>query len=941
MAEHPPNEQLHPFFRPRSKVDNDAELPCVAPTLSKNEGDRPRPTARIPAIFLQQPSAKGTAVSHNESLKQSGSEQKLSECFLPWPGSVFQEEHYRQKELTGEEVIEQLTGWREDKPQQNMFPNPFPAHRGCRQPLSDQSCSQFFSHQRATRQLKEMQATQPPVCETSGQKYQLPSRSKMISLLDTLYPEGWRTKSCTSLFDYLYPIPNDDHAMPTSDPRSVPWRDKYRPLTIDGLLGNDENCTYLRDWLQEMKVSPIVAPSSHGQKPTDNPHVKVSSTSKRKSNIPAELQDFIVENDADDLAEYGFIDIMSHVHDADENDDDFMPSINRPRKRKQATGKAKKMEGKASSNLILLVGCHGVGKTAAVYTAANEVGYDVFEIHAGQKRNAKDILAMVGEMAESHQVSFDSVNRETFDPFAMFAKAAEEQVNSDTSKKLESSEPTSAETGKRKRGRPKKGEPAPKVKKSKPGVKGASGSGDITKHFLKMKVKSVSPPPETITDTATKDETDPSTIEATTKEDTPTPPVAEEATYIPSTTIQDASQVGIDSQTSDSTVSVSQIETEARPPTPSQETILPCEARSPRQSLILLEEVDILYEDDKTFWSAVISLAQKSKRPIVMTCNDIGLVPYEVLALQATLYFELPPIEATTQYLQLVCMAEGYLIDPSELYYLCIIFGQDLRKLLNSLELWSRKPAFSRDDSMSLYVHRCLIEEIIGSEVMFHDQIATLLAQRRAIYSEANSLQDVSIEKMMKAYDTQSYIDSFLKDQKADQIDEIDEYEPSKDNTLGYKILWKEPSHYDHWDMDGRIVKTASSLNQQILPNIAIARSTRETTSILSHPAYNLMAPLLSLRTKVQGTRSITSEFLPYILSICKSDNAMMMEQIMPTPGLLRATRRRTVRSHLWQLTQEQSQQLESIGKLHIEPSITHSNGMTLRSRFDAAIRLA
>lgn len=172
--------------------------------------------------------------------------------------------------------------------------------------------------------------------------------------------------------------------------------------------------------------------------------------------------------------------------------------------------------------------------------------------------------------------------------------------------------------------------------------------------------------------------------------------------------------------------------------------------------------------------------------------------------------------------------------------------------------------------------------------------------------------------------------------------------------------------------MDGRIVKTASSLNQQILPDIAIARSTRETTSILSyvhhlivvewarrvrplvckyltyilfniyrHPAYNLMAPLLSLRTKVQGTRSITSEFLPYILSICKSDNAMMMEQIMPTPGLLRATRRRTVRSHLWQLTQEQSQQLESIGKLHIEPSITHSNGMTLRSRFDAAIRLA
>ncbi|KAG8926549.1 hypothetical protein FRC00_002804 [Tulasnella sp. 408] len=81
-----------------------------------------------------------------------------------------------------------------------------------------------------------------------------------------------------------------------------------------------------------------------------------------------------------------------------------------------------------------------------------------------------------------------------------------------------------------------------------------------------------------------------------------------------------------------------------------------------QQSLILLEEVDILFAEDKNFWPTVVDLIAASRRPVVMTCNDPSLVPCEDLPLQATLAFEPASVAVMTSYIRCLALAIGKVV---------------------------------------------------------------------------------------------------------------------------------------------------------------------------------------------------------------------------------------------------------------------------------------
>ncbi|KAG1467980.1 hypothetical protein G6F56_004100 [Rhizopus delemar] len=360
-------------------------------------------------------------------------------------------------------------------------------------------------------------------------KRSLHGEKQIRAWLDNHFPDWHTFPSCVRLFKKIV-----GPRLPESSQQR--WVEKYRPRTVDGLLGPKHNHVYLKDWLHKMKIEPT---SAQGE-PANKKKVRKNSV-------------------GDDI----FKRMMIKQAKLDEEDDDFVDSSVAAQKiaRQQQQQQQNQKEKPLRSNLILVVGDHGVGKTALVYTAAEQEGYEVFEVNAGSRRSGKDITSALREMTTSHLVTFNNKKVE--------AKPAKEEGSSKKKRKLN---PLLSSMGMNNT-----------ISEKKSGLLNC---------FVRKKPDVVHNP-------------------------------------------------------------------DMKP-------------QGPKQSLILLEEVDLLFEEDRGFWPAIVELSQTGKRPIIMTCNDPDQVPFEILCLQTVLNVLPPTIEEILPYLWLVCYAEDYIVDPKDLNYIVI-----------------------------------------------------------------------------------------------------------------------------------------------------------------------------------------------------------------------------------------------------------------------------
>uniref|UniRef100_A0A3B5MXF3 ATPase family AAA domain containing 5a n=1 Tax=Xiphophorus couchianus TaxID=32473 RepID=A0A3B5MXF3_9TELE len=88
-------------------------------------------------------------------------------------------------------------------------------------------------------------------------------------------------------------------------------------------------------------------------------------------------------------------------------------------------------------------------------------------------------------------------------------------------------------------------------------------------------------------------------------------------------------------------------------------------------SLILFEEVDVIFDDDSGFLAAIKTFMSTTKRPVILTTSD-------------------PAFSAIGDYLQLLCLAEDTRTHPSDISSLLKLNGCDVRQSLLQLQFWAR-----------------------------------------------------------------------------------------------------------------------------------------------------------------------------------------------------------------------------------------------------------
>ena len=110
--------------------------------------------------------------------------------------------------------------------------------------------------------------------------------------------------------------------------------------------------------------------------------------------------------------------------------------------------------------------------------------------------------------------------------------------------------------------------------------------------------------------------------------------------------------------------------------------------QSQKQSLILLEEVDVLFDEDKAFWATTLELLVQSKRPVIMTCADESMLPLDDMDLYAILRFTHAPEQLAIDYLLLVACNEGHLLSRGAVSNLYKSKGSDLRASMTELNFF-------------------------------------------------------------------------------------------------------------------------------------------------------------------------------------------------------------------------------------------------------------
>ncbi|XP_077415797.1 ATPase family AAA domain-containing protein 5 isoform X2 [Vanacampus margaritifer] len=282
-------------------------------------------------------------------------------------------------------------------------------------------------------------------------------------------------------------------------------------------------------------------------------------------------------------------------------------------------------------NTVLITGPTGIGKTASVYACAQELGFKVFEVNASSQRSGRLILSQLKEATQSHQVDIQGVNANKPAFFNSYN--------------------TSSGTGKlgsspRKPNSPRRIVSSPRKPPNSPrGTKRGGLAPTSLANFFKMGRPNNKEPS--------------STKQAPSKKMTPQEDTRKQK---------------------DSTVKSAVASTPKDNEEPSKRTAT---------SLILFEEVDVIFDEDAGFLAAIKTFMSTTKRPVILTTSDPAFSTMFDGNFEE-IHFKTPSLLDVSSYLRLLCLAEDTRTDQRDISTLLKINGCDIRQSLLQLQCWTR-----------------------------------------------------------------------------------------------------------------------------------------------------------------------------------------------------------------------------------------------------------
>ncbi|NWR16623.1 ATAD5 protein, partial [Emberiza fucata] len=409
---------------------------------------------------------------------------------------------------------------------------------------------------------------------------------------------------------------SDPSALSGVEKEDMLWTEKYQPQDSSELVGNKKEIERLHSWLKEWKKRADL---------------------EEKQNQKREKED---KEQDDSLSSLDFKDSKSDIE-----------------------------EETTLCNTVLITGPPGVGKTAAVYACAQELGFKIFEVNASCQRSGRQILSQLKEATQSHQVDKKGVNahKPCFFNSCSTTKSPKKMYSP---KKVIS---------------PRKPPLSPKGA----GLKRSLPSKTLANYFkISAKRKGVDG-------------------EATSEEKT-------------GGNTQNSLEVKKDTQIK----SINKEEGGEH-------------NRKSATSLILFEEVDIIFDEDAGFLSAIKTFMATAKRPVILTTND----PTFSLMFDGCfeeINFKTPSLINSVSYLQALCLAENLWTDVRDLAALLTTNNCDIRQSVLYLQFWVRSGG------------GCLKEKCLAPHGIFH---IIILQHKVTTIEEWNKLMQLLTEFQMKHVD--------------------------------------------------------------------------------------------------------------------------------------------------------------------------------------------